>query len=151
GAGVVAGTVAVGAGLVAGQPAEHVHVLFVRVERGQRAGQLLDRALGLRRPLRHVDAVGDVQDRQPSGRADRRGRGRRDRERFEEGKGDKSPQPLQSRPAGNRLLHWQLVVVNPPSWAGVVGVTSRPRAGFAYSLLFPFRFWNGSDFTTART
>src|SRR5207244_761765 len=64
--GVIAGAVAVGPGLVARQAAEYQHIVLHWRERLQDRGQIeISPFLG-RRPLFHVTAVGDVDERHPS-------------------------------------------------------------------------------------
>ena len=78
GAGVVAGAVAVGPGLVGRQAGEDEQVVLDRrrAARGSRGSSTVG-ALGLRRPVGHVDAVGDVEEGHAVGRRLARRRRRR--------------------------------------------------------------------------
>ena len=68
GAGVVAGTIAVGAGLVMGKAAEHGELVAHRGQRLEDAGQVERRTHLLRRPVLHHGPVGDVHEGHAQGR-----------------------------------------------------------------------------------
>ena len=102
GAGVVAPAVAEGPRRVQGQAAQDEEVVLDRAQRFEDRRQLEAGAERSRRPVGHVDAVGDVEERHAQRRAlrDRPMPARSDRgpHRFQPGQCDRHAQASQDRP-----------------------------------------------------
>ncbi len=99
-AGMVAGAVAVGAGLVQRQAAEDIQAIFIGRQRFKNLGQVERFAELLRCPFLHVRAVGHVEECQALRRGSRGRRAPADaagQHRFEVRQCDRSAQALQDR------------------------------------------------------
>ena len=104
-AGVIATAIAQWKPGILGQAREHKNVLTVRRQRRKNARQFEIRAVGSGRPLVHQNAVGNIDEREPHGRAGGGGRCKSRHHGIEQWQRDGCTEASENCPAADAFTH----------------------------------------------